>query len=558
MKKIGLILTIIFLGQIIQSCYGDFDEMNVSPNNAEEVSPNYLLSYVISRTTMQFYNLTNEHSDISGAIQYVQRGTEYQAARQNCYQWDKGYWGGYYDILRTNQLMYELGEKENNQFFMAASLIMKSFTFGLIADLFGDCPYSEALQANANLLFPKFDEQKGVYEGVLTDLKTASKILEGLDSKLSVLPSADLFYGGDRDKWIKFANSLRLRYCLRLHNKKDQLSINTVSEFNDAASKVFGSNADNATLVLLGLADDNSAIGGPIRSSNKPYAFKPGKPLVDYLKERNDPRLQRWVNPVERKWDFNASEETTINYIDIFGNSYQMTILPTDDTSLDTSVYVGLPIGYDNLDFLGNYNRGDGARDFPDERSTYISYLTSIYFENSNEFVNPSLITYAEVEFILAEAALLGGYGVTNAEEHYKKGIKASMEQYKILSEAEGFDFEAFYNQPAVSYSNSAITNKHELILTQKWIALWLQAESWFDWRRTGYPAFEPAANPAYGPALPLRLAYPEPFADPQYVEKYEEAVNRLEKTNFVPSNQSKDHSYSKIWLIQDTGKPYN
>ncbi|MGC9353536.1 MAG: SusD/RagB family nutrient-binding outer membrane lipoprotein, partial [Mariniphaga sp.] len=438
MKKISFILIIIFFGQIIQSCHDDFDELNVSPNNAEEVSPNYLLSYVISKTTMQFYNLTTIGSDITGAMQYTQRGTEYQAAKQNCYQWEKGSWSGYYDILRTNQLMYELGEKENNQFFMAASLIMKSFTFGLLADLFGDCPYSEALQASSSLLFPKFDAQKDVYEGVLTDLKTASDILEGLDSKLSVIPSSDLLYGGDRDKWIKFANSLRLRYALRLHNKKEQLSINIEEEFKAAANKVFGSNEDNATLVLLGLSDENSASGGPIRSSNKPYTFKPGKPLVEYLKERNDPRLQRWVNPVERKWDFNANEETTIDYTDIFGNSYQMTILPTDDTSLDTSVYVGLPIGYDELEFLRNYNRGDGTTDYPDERSPYISYLAPIYFENSNEFVNPSLITYAEVEFILAEAALIGNYGVSNAEDHYKKGIKASMEQYKILSEAEG------------------------------------------------------------------------------------------------------------------------
>ena len=557
MKKISLILAIIFLGQFLQSCYDDFDEMNVSPNNAEEVSPNYLLSYVISKTSMQFYGLMNEHTDIAGTLQYTQRGTEFNAANQNCYQWGKGSWNAYYDILRTNQLMYELGEKENNQFFMAASLIMKSFTFGLMADLFGDCPYSEALQASTSVLFPKFDAQKDVYEGVLTDLKTASGLLEGLDSKLSVLPSSDLLYAGDRDKWIKFANSLRLRYCLRLHNKKEELSINTVSEFKDAATKVFGSNADNATLVLLGLSDENSAVGGPVRSSNKPYAFKPGKPLVDYLKERNDPRLQRWVNPVERKWDFNATEETTVNYTDIFGDTYQMTIFPTDDTSLDTSVYVGLPIGYDNLEFLGNYNRGDGIRDYPDERSAYISYLTPIYFENSNDFVNPSLITYAEVEFILAEAALLGDYGVSNIEDHYKNGIRASMDQYKILSEAQGFNFDVFYSQPTVSYSSSSITNKHELIMIQKWIALWLQAESWFDWRRTGYPDFEPAANPAFGPALPLRLAYPEPFADPQYVEKYEEAVSKLEKTGFVPSNQSNDHSYSKTWLLQGTGKPY-
>lgn len=557
MKKIGLFLTIIILGQSLQSCYGDLDTMNISPNNAEEVSPNYLLSYVISTTAMQYYDLTHEQSDIAGMLQYTQRGTQYKAANQNSYQWDKGYWGTFYNILRTNQLMYELGEKEENNFFMAASLVMKSYTFGLITDLFGDCPYSEALQASSNLLFPKFDEQKYIYEGILTDLKTASELLEGLDSKLSVLPSADLLYGGDRDKWIKLANSLRLRYALRLHNKRDQLSINTVDEFKAAVNKVFESNDDNATLRLLGLAEENSAEGGPIRSTNKPYALKPGKTLVDYLKERNDPRLQRWVNPVEKKWDFNATEESIIEYTDILGNSYQVTVMPTDNRDLDTSVYVGLPIGYDDLEFLRNYNRGNGSADFPDERSPYVSYLSPVYFENSNEFVNPSLITYAEIEFILAEAALLGTYDVSNAEGHYKAGIKASMEQYQILSNVSEFDFELFYNQASVNYSNPSLTNKHELIMTQKWIALWLQAESWFDWRRTGYPNFEPAANPAFGPALPLRLAYPEPFADPQYVEKYEEAVSRLEKTSFVPSNQSNDHSYSKIWLLQGTGQPY-
>jgi hypothetical protein len=206
---------------------------------------------------------------------------------------------------------------------------------------------------------------------------------------------------------------------------------------------------------------------------------------------------------------------------------------------------------------LRNYNRGDGIRDYPDERSHYISYLSDIYFENSNEFVNPSLITYAEVEFLLAEAALLGNYGITNVEDHYKKGIRASMDQYKILSDAQRFNFEGYYNQPLVSYNSTSNTNKYELIMTQKWIALWLQAESWFDWRRTGYPNLEPAANPAFGPALPLRFSYPEPFADPLFVEKYQEAVGKLEKTSFVPSVQSNDHSYSKTWLLQGTGNPY-
>ncbi len=545
------------MGQVFQSCENDFDELNISPNNVEEVSPNYLLTHVISTTTMEFYSLTNQFSNIAGLNQYTQRGTEFNAAKQNAYQWDRGSWGSFYNILRTNKLMYEIGEKEDLKFFMAASLIMKSFTFGLIADIFGDCPYSEALQGNSNLIFPQYDDQKNVYEGVLNDLKRASSILQELDPKLSVLPSSDIFYNGDRDKWIKLANSLRLRYCLRLDNKKDQLNVDILGEFKDAARMVFESNDDNATMVLLGLTDENSAVGGNIASSNPPYSIKPGKPLVDYLRERGDPRLQRWVHPVEKKWDFHISEKTTIEYTDFFNNKFQITVLPTNNTKLDTSLYVGLPIGYDNLDFLRNYNKGDAKNDFLDEKSPYISYLAPIYFENSNDFVNPSLITYSEIEFILAEAALLGYYEVSNAEDHYKKGIKASMEQYNILSEGENFDFEEFYNQPLISYNSSLIDNKHKLIMTQKWIALWLQAEPWFDYRRTGLPAFEPAANAAYGAALPLRFAYPTPFADPKYVGNYEEAVSKLEKTKFVPSNQSKDHSYSKSWLLQGTGKPY-
>ena len=75
MKKISIILIVIFLGQFIQSCYDDFDKMNVSPNNAEEVYPNYMLSNVISRTTVRFNNLAKELSDISGLLQYTQRGT---------------------------------------------------------------------------------------------------------------------------------------------------------------------------------------------------------------------------------------------------------------------------------------------------------------------------------------------------------------------------------------------------------------------------------------------------------------------------------------------------
>ena len=107
-----------------------------------------------------------------------------------------------------------------------------------------------------------------------------------------------------------------------------------------------------------------------------------------------------------------------------------------------------------------------------------------------------------------------------------------------------------YYSDPKVSYSGAS--NKTERIMEQKWIALWLNVEPWFDWRRTGYPALEAGPVAEYGDALPLRFMYPEPNSDEKYMVNYNAAVERLESTIYVPSGQSKDHTCSKIWV--DTG----
>ncbi|MDP2337374.1 MAG: SusD/RagB family nutrient-binding outer membrane lipoprotein [Bacteroidota bacterium] len=95
-----------------------------------------------------------------------------------------------------------------------------------------------------------------------------------------------------------------------------------------------------------------------------------------------------------------------------------------------------------------------------------------------------------------------------------------------------------------------------ERIIEQKWISLWLNVESWFDYRRTGYPALVVGPVTQYGKALPLRFLYPVPSQDPKYLVNYNEAVSKLETTYYVSSGQSKDHTYSKMWLLQGTGLP--
>jgi hypothetical protein len=239
----------------------------------------------------------------------------------------------------------------------------------------------------------------------------------------------------------------------------------------------------------------------------------------------------------------------------MFGDSYTVTYMPTTRTDVDTSLYLGLPVGLEIHDALA-YNTGDYTGNFDEEKSPFISFLHERFRMNTETYLRMEVMVYPEVEFLLAEAAMRGVFSVSGtAGEHYKNGILASLKRWGITDGANGFDFDTYYNSSRISYS--AASNKIERIMEQKWIALWLNIEPWFDWRRTGYPDLKTGPVAEYGAALPLRYMYPEPNQDEKYMVNYNEAVERLEPTIYVPTGQSNDHTYSKIWVIQDTGKPY-
>jgi len=554
---IVLLLLIAWILLPLSSCH-KIDDMNINPNSPEEVSSNYILTYVLTETSKFYNSLGREAENISGAMQYTQRGTDYNSLRVNSYDWSTGSWSYYYHILRNNEIIYDRALKDEHPFFEGVSLIMKSFIFGLTTDLYGDCPYSESLCANDNLYFPKYDEQKYIYKGILEDLRTASELLANVD--VSVTPistSADVIYQGDLDKWRRFANSLRLRYCMRLFSKRadmNAIGMNIIDEFNDASSYVFASIDDNASMEFLGVTANDAAPGGPLRTANPGFGDKPCQTIVDKLKSINDPRLHRWMLPVMRKWDEGVAEETEYTITNIFGESQVVTYVPPTQ-STDASLYVGLPPGLAGSEALV-YNKGDDTNVYDSEKNPYVSYLHDRYREDVNEYVKVRLLTLSEVEFILAEAAFLGEFNVSgSADEHYRNGIQASFDDYGVEEATDGFDFDNYYNNPSVNLNDA--TDKQERIIEQKWLSLWMGIESWFDWRRTGFPDLQTGPVTMYGDKLPLRFFYPAPNQDPKYLVNYQEAVDRLAVTPNVPSGQSKDHSYSKMWLLQGTGKPW-
>lgn len=98
---------------------------------------------------------------------------------------------------------------------------MKAYNFGMITDLWGDAPFSESLQGESGNLKPLYDSQKDIYLGILDYLETANTLLSKEQSEYDEInPTQDLIYAGSVAKWRKFANSLALRYYMRISARK--------------------------------------------------------------------------------------------------------------------------------------------------------------------------------------------------------------------------------------------------------------------------------------------------------------------------------------------------
>jgi len=96
-----------------------------------------------------------------------------------------------------------------------------------------------------------------------------------------------------------------------------------------------------------------------------------------------------------------------------------------------------------------------------------------------------------------------------------------------------------------------------ESIIEQKWIAHWTTAqEAWFDWRRTGLPALE-TGPAAVRTVLPVRWYYHTTDEINKNRANAEAAIERLEATPYQGTDQSKNSAWSKMWLLQGTGKPW-
>lgn len=537
-----MVKAIIFLLTLSLFSCKDLTDVNINHNGTppETVNPSFLMTEVLTETAKSYLQIGYDEP-FAGVMQMTQKDA--WSSGNNDYDWSDQSWSGYYGLLRDNKKAYDRASELNNTFIMGVSLVMKSFIFGLITDLWGDAPYSKALKGDKGAvddLLPPYDAQKDIYLGIINDLKTASGLFAKGNTSIT---DADVYYHGDPAEWQKFANSLLLRYYMRVSAKLPDVAKAGIAEVVSSGI-YFKTSDDDATMDFLGTSDINSWPDNLKFDNTNGSNFRRIKmcaTFVNKLESINDPRLGIWAAKVQIPIVISASKSPNPDVI-IDGVRYIHPDAIPAGTDVDTDPnYVGIPPSIGSEPSWYNLNPTPGQL----SNNPHVSYLNDRYKEASGSLLKARLMSCAEVEFILAEAALKGWSAGGDAKSHYEAGIKASMNTWGVSG-----DYSSYISGSDVAYNGTL-----KQIITQKWIASWTNAtEAWFDYRRTGYPELE-AGPKAKRKKLPVRYIYSSEEANLN-AANYENALKNLETTNFS-GPEGANSAWSKPWVIQGTGKPW-
>jgi Starch-binding associating with outer membrane len=480
---------------VAAACSTDLTGININPNNPTSAPPSALFTTAIgdgvsllnsSFVTLSMTSLFAQHI---AQVQYVEEDRGHVRPENINFLNATIYSGALEDLQKVKVSGVAAGAPG----VWGPASVMQTWVFQNLTDLWGDIPYSQALQGDSlgGSLAPAYDAQKDIYSGMLKALTDASAGMKSAPSRGAGLGSGDIIYGGDLAKWQRFSNTLRARMALRML-KNDRSK--AIAELTAALTAgLMASNDDNAAVSWPG----DGIFDNPLsRNFATRDDHRVSKTLLDTLISLDDPRIPVFAQP----------------------------------TKADPSQYVGLQNGLDNVTVAPFFNTTSrpGTIFYPGA-TVYGTFGTP-----AGKSTPSYLATYAEAEFILAEAAEQGIAGASDAAAHYRDAVTASIEQWGG-STAEAA---AYLAQPGVAYAGGAEGLRQ--IGLQKWIAFYTQGmEAWSEWRRTGNPSTIRMGPQAFSDVqqVPRRIPYPSD----------EQSVNATNLAAAI-ARQGADTYLTRVW----------
>ena len=445
-------------------------------------------------------------------------------------------WTTFYtnSIKNLTDAQYRTAQDQGKTNIHAALTIYRVYLMSIITDIYGDVPCSEAgigfLQGIFN---PRYDTQEEIYHSFFKDLTAASQALDPAKDAIT----GDVIYGGNISKWKKLANSLRMRFAMRISNVDPQKAQEEFEAAWQADGGIFDSAEDEALIKYMNIAFSfgqdaygdfrgnalSKLLFGNDPANNPSYLCAT---LFNQLYNTGDPRtfmLSRCY------YDGLMSATSPDNRVDLTQEMIDKGIAfqPCLPGAFSWEPW---PTGYDS-DILKEL-----AETNP---NVTISVARETEPKLANNFLrgdNPGVVmTFAETRFLLAEAALKNwNVDGQTAEALYEEGVRAAVDflvsRYKCdpVSEEE---MNVYLSANGMGHTKE---QKMASIHTQAWILHFTNpAECWANQRRSGYPKLKSPAEYGFeqfmtgGKEIPVRLCYP--VLESSYNKTgYEEALERM------------------------------
>lgn len=432
---------------LLVGCSKDLSSVNENPNAPEKVDPQFLLSNVLYQSAK---NNAEEGWKNGNLLAQFTSNIEFFPIDRYDVGTNTELWNATYRLL--NDVSAIRSSPASNNAYEGIALILKSQLASLLTDLWTDVPYSQAVKGSSEDIFsPEYDKQQDIYLSAGGILDNLDKAIAGLSATTDPV-KGDILYKGDLSKWVRFASALKLRYLMRISAKVD---VAPQLKQLVAQDRLFRNNGDNAVIPFLASAPNQWFL---INEREGRYAdVRMSRTSENIMTPLSDSRLGVYFKPTAAS------------------------------VSAGSPAFKGLPNGL-SRESQNAYNFND------------ISLIGKL-FRDDPQGVNAPLMTYAEQEFLLAEAAhkkLI----TSDASQHYNRAIQASHEYYRI---AVGNDY---LNRNEVALNGINDLNK---IMTQKWISNFLNGyEAWFDIRRTGIPSLAIPKDNLNADKYPVRFRYPD------------------------------------------------
>ena len=534
------------------SCSDEYMEnMNTDPSKAATIDPNAQLTTAQLQTygdlsMMEIYR--NYHYAFTQQLMGCWNTTNYGGRHTLDNNEMSRIWTSFYTQSLKNIIdaQYRTAEDAEKVNINSVLRIYRVYLMSIITDTYGDAPFSEAglgfLEGKFN---PKYDKQEDIYNSFFLELEDAVNKIDPTKDKVT----GDLIYAGDVTKWQQLANSLRLRFAMRISNvnpTKAQTEFENALAANggvitDASSDAlikymtiafsFGQEAysdyrgNSLSQLLFGNDPANnpsylcSTFFNQLYNSGDPRTFKISRCYYDGLMSATSPdnRVDITQEMIEKGIDFSPRNP----------GAYSWEPWPT---------------GYDS-DICKEL-----AVNNPSVTATMAREVEPKLANNFLKSDNPGVVmTSAEVKFLMAEATVKKwNVGSVSAEDLYKQGVRAAIDfltdNYGCTATIDA-EFDAFI-QGRGTFGHTD-NQKLEAINTQAWILHFTNpAECWANVRRSGYPKLKSPAEYGFGQYLtggteiPVRLCYP--VLESSYNKKsYNEAIERMGGT---------DNWHSLLW----------